>query len=146
MSEPQIFDCHTLSDTERVGNLIAAALPFPACVYLRGDLGAGKTTLCKSIIRGLGYEGSVTSPTYNLIQEYPVAKGMVYHLDLYRLQEPDELEYLALADIFSNESVLLVEWPDKGVGRLPKATHTVIIRTEQRSDNVTRHLSFSSEQ
>jgi len=104
----------TLEQTAEVGKQIANALTFPACVYLNGQMGAGKTTLTKSILYGLGYSGPVTSPTYNLIQEYSVPQGEVYHMDLYRLDDPSELEFLALEDLWSQRSLFLVEWPGKG--------------------------------
>ena len=113
------FIVETLEQTEAAGAKIASAITFPSCVYLHGDMGAGKTTLTKAILQGLGYEKAVTSPTYNLIQEYKVPKGMVYHMDLYRLDDPSELEFLALADLWSETTVFLIEWPQKGEGFLP---------------------------
>lgn len=93
-------------------------LRFPCCVYLKGDLGAGKTSLVKSLVNSLGYVGEVTSPTYNLIQEYQVEQGMIYHMDLYRLEDPSELEFLGLEDLWSDRSLFLIEWPEKGEGFL----------------------------
>ena len=124
------INSRSLLDTRAIAASIAELLVAPACVYLQGGLGAGKTTLCKGIIQELGYSGVVTSPTYNLIQEYKVKRGIVYHMDLYRLQDPDELEYLGLADLYTSDSFWLVEWPDKGSGYLPVATHKVNILDE----------------
>lgn len=121
------FESDCLSDTEKIGESIALELPFPACVYLKGEMGAGKTTLTKSIIRGLGYDGEVTSPTYNLIQEYPVEQGTVYHMDLYRLDDPAEIEYLAIEDLWSKNSVFLIEWAEKGKGYLRVPSHEISI-------------------
>ena len=131
------FTCAGLSDTERAGNQIASALDFPSCVYFGAEMGMGKTTLCKSIIKSLGYSGSVTSPTYNLIQEYPVLNGVVYHMDLYRLTDAAELEFLALEDLWSPESLFLVEWPERGEGFLQPPTHLVSIQKP-----VSKSLSF----
>lgn len=119
------FESQCLEDTAKIGSAIAKGLQFPACVYLHGDLGAGKTTLCKSIIQNLGNSSVVTSPTYNLIQEYPVQQGIVYHMDLYRLEDPEELQYLALPDLWTSESLFLIEWPEKGHPLLPAATHEI---------------------
>ena len=116
-----VFESKGLDQTAKVGASIASMLGFPSCVYLAGDLGAGKTTLTKSIIHSLGYVGEVTSPTYNLIQEYQVEQGMVYHMDLYRLEDPSELEFLGLDDLWSQESLFLIEWPEKGEGFLQAA-------------------------
>jgi tRNA threonylcarbamoyladenosine biosynthesis protein TsaE len=91
----------------------------PGIVYLQGELGTGKTTLTRGLLRGLGYQGKVRSPTYTLVEPYQVAQGTVYHLDLYRLGSPDELEWLGLRDMLGEQALLLVEWPGRGAGVLP---------------------------
>jgi tRNA threonylcarbamoyladenosine biosynthesis protein TsaE len=101
------------------GELLAACLPGRCVVYLEGDLGSGKTTLARGILRGLGHRGPARSPTYTLIEPYELAAARVYHLDLYRLGDPEELEYLGLRDLAGEEAVLLVEWPERGAGVLP---------------------------
>ena len=106
-------------------------------------MGLGKTTLCKSIIHGFGYAGVVTSPTYNLIQEYSVSSGTIYHMDLYRLQDPAELEYLALADLWTDQSLFLVEWPEHGAGFLPAATAQIAIDTVTKQVSHRRQICFS---
>lgn len=128
MSEQSNYFSDSPNQTEQVGALIAAQLVFPSCVYLEADMGAGKTTLCKSIIQALGYSGAVTSPTYNLIQEYPVDAGIIYHMDLYRLNDPAELEYLAITDLWCERSLFLVEWPERGAGYLLPADRAISIR------------------
>jgi tRNA threonylcarbamoyladenosine biosynthesis protein TsaE len=106
---------------EALGRCLAACCPRPFVVVLAGDLGAGKTTLVRGFLRGLGHVGSVKSPTFTLIEPYDVASGPVFHLDLYRLADPEELEYLGLRDLLGERSLLLVEWPDRGAGSLPPA-------------------------
>ncbi len=138
------FNVKTLEDTAVVGKQIATAIDFPACVYLNGEMGAGKTTLTKSILSGLGYEGAVTSPTYNLIQEYTVAQGIVYHMDLYRLDDPTELEFLALEDLWSDASIFLVEWPQKGIGFLPPANYDIDIEKINQGAIKTREVTMRS--
>jgi len=134
------FNCLTLEQTEEAARYIASELSFPSCVYLEGEIGAGKTTLCKSIIKSFGYSGAVTSPTYNLIQEYPVVQGTIYHMDLYRLNDPSELEFLALEDLWSAQSLFLIEWPEKGNGWLREQNHLININKLFRGEQVFREI------
>lgn len=93
----------------------------PLVVYLRGDLGAGKTTFARALIQSLGYTGRVKSPTYGLLETYSAGGMTILHLDLYRIDHPRDLEQLAIRDLFDEKSLLLVEWPDKGGNFLPPA-------------------------
>ncbi len=104
---------------EALGGRLASQLYPPMVVYLEGDLGTGKTTLTRGVLRGLGHSGSVRSPTYTLLEPYDLGFLHFYHLDLYRLGDPEELEYLGLRDLLGLDSVLFVEWPHKGGSGLP---------------------------
>jgi len=106
---------------------LAACLSPPFVLYLEGDLGTGKTTLTRGCLRGLGHEGAVRSPTYTLIEPYVLSTMQLYHLDLYRLGDPEELEYLGLRDLMEADAVWVVEWPDRGVGMLPPADLRILI-------------------
>ena len=107
------------AEMEVLGGRIAARLGGnAACVTLVGELGAGKTTLVRAILRALGYAGVVRSPTYTLMEEYPLSQP-VLHLDLYRLADPEELEYLGLRDALVEQPLIFVEWPERGEGMLP---------------------------
>ena len=103
--------------TERLGACLAEYLPPRAVAYLHGDLGAGKSTLARALLRALGVAGTIRSPTYTLVEQYPLpAGGMALHLDLYRIGDAGELEFLGLdGDI----RLWLVEWPERGQGALP---------------------------
>ena len=102
------------------GGRLAAVLMPGMTVFLRGDLGVGKTTLCRGIVSGMGFEGGVKSPTYTLVEPYEMAGQRLYHFDLYRLGEPTELEYMGCRDYFDEASICLVEWPERGAGVLPE--------------------------
>ena len=93
----------------------------PCVVYLRGDLGAGKTLFTRAYIHALGFEGYVKSPSYGLLETYQAGGQTILHLDLYRIEDPEELEYLAIRDLYGQDCVLMVEWPNRGGNFLPDA-------------------------
>ncbi len=111
--------------TEQFGRTLARELVPPLVIYLRGDLGAGKTTLVRGLLRGLGVTGACKSPTYTLVEPYEVAGMQVFHFDLYRLQSPEELDFVGLRDYVDQEAICLFEWPDRAPGMLPVADLTL---------------------
>ena len=126
----QTYHSQNLNDTKAIGETLFKQLELPVCVYLVGGMGVGKTSLCQAIIQAAGYAEAVTSPTYNLIQEYTVDSCTIYHMDLYRLQDPAEIEYLGLDDLWHSKSLFLIEWPSNGEGFLRNADFTISISQE----------------
>ncbi len=109
----------TQEQQEAVGAVLAFDCPKGSIIYLHGDLGAGKTTLVRGFLRGLGHTGAVKSPTYTLMEPYRIGEASYCHIDLYRLADAGELEYLGLRDLLEDGATLLVEWPERGQGELP---------------------------
>lgn len=103
----------------RLAGQLATVIRPPLTIWFEGDLGAGKTTFIRALVQGLGYQGRVKSPTYGLLEHYELPALNVLHLDLYRIGDPGELDFLGLEDLFTDNTVLLVEWPERGRGVLP---------------------------
>jgi tRNA threonylcarbamoyladenosine biosynthesis protein TsaE len=114
--------------TEALGRALAATRPAQAVVHLQGDLGAGKSTLARALLRALGVEGAIRSPTYTLVERYSIAGGEAWHLDLYRIGDAGELDFLGLDDALA--TLWLVEWPERAGAALPKADLRVDLATQ----------------
>lgn len=111
----------TLPDSEAtddLGRALARSRPQMAVVHLQGDLGAGKSTLARALLRALGVQGAIRSPTYTLVERYPLADGEAWHLDLYRIGDSGELDFLGLDE--DAATLWLVEWPERGGAGLPR--------------------------
>jgi len=129
-----IDEAATLALGARLARVISPGLS----LYLHGDLGSGKTTLARGLLRGLGYQGRVKSPTYNLVELYTVSRLNLYHFDFYRFRDPKEWRDAGFDEYFNGTSVCLVEWPEKVAGLLPVADLDITL--EFAGDG--RHLSL----
>jgi tRNA threonylcarbamoyladenosine biosynthesis protein TsaE len=109
------------------GKDMARLIKSPMIITMRGDLGAGKTTLSRGVLQGLGHRGNVKSPTYTLVEPYELEVGAVYHFDLYRMVDPEELEYMGFADYLLDAALCLIEWPERGEGFIPLADISISI-------------------
>lgn len=142
MKNSQAREFHADSEAAmmELGAQLAGDLAGGQVVTLSGDLGAGKTTLVRGMLRGLGFDGRVKSPSYGLVESYEVAGLAIHHLDLYRLGEPEELDFIGIEELVGPASVLLIEWPERGKGRLPDSSARILIEhhDDQRRILLTR--------
>lgn len=118
----------SVAEMEALGARLARGIDKIHLLYLHGALGTGKTTLVRGILRALGHVGLVKSPTFTLVEPYSFDGLIVYHIDLYRVSDPEELEFLGFRDYLESESVCLVEWAERGVEKLPSPDLDVTIQ------------------
>ena len=115
------LELNSVEETEALGAKLWKILPVNSLVFLNGELGAGKTTLVRGILRAAGYSGAVKSPTFTLVEEYLIGNRKILHFDLYRISDPEELEWIGIRDYMAQESLCFIEWAQLGESFLPKA-------------------------
>ncbi|MBF7687629.1 MULTISPECIES: tRNA (adenosine(37)-N6)-threonylcarbamoyltransferase complex ATPase subunit type 1 TsaE [Acinetobacter] len=137
------LDVLSIQDTQRYADTLASCFT-EGVVYLIGDLGAGKTTFTRYFLESFGHEGAVKSPTYTIVEPYHIDGRNIFHFDLYRLDDPYELELMGIRDYLEEDHALfLFEWPSKGDGEIPMADIT--LRIEKTEDEQARKFTFESD-
>lgn len=137
------FETESDAQTEALGARLAPGVSPRCWIYVRGPLGAGKTTFVRGLLRGLGHEGSVTSPTFTFIEPYAIGDVRVFHFDFYRVADPGELEFLGLRDYFDRTGICIVEWPERAGALLPAPDLDVMIRFTNDRGRVLRLQAHS---
>ncbi len=123
--------------TVAFGKTLAAACQGTGLITLSGDLGTGKTTLSRGIVQSFGHTGAVKSPTYTLVEPYDLDTMRIFHFDLYRLEDPEELEFIGLWDYLNEDALVLIEWPEKAFGVLPPADLALTLALKDRGRTIT---------
>lgn len=133
----------TIAAGTKLANAVKNQLKQGIVVYLNGDLGAGKTTLTRGFVQGMGHKGTVKSPTYTLVEPYELPPWQVYHFDLYRLADPEELEFMGIRDYFNDNCCCFIEWPEKAAGFLSKADLVIDLTYVAEQRHIDLHASSS---
>ena len=133
-----ILTVNNESATLALGKKISEHCPQSAfTIHLEGELGAGKTTLTRGLLHALGHNSHVKSPTYTLVEQYLLNGRTIYHFDLYRLADPEELEYIGLDDYLGNDALCLIEWPAQGGSYLPRPDLIITLQYQKQGRQVT---------
>ena len=132
-------------ELEECGRALAVTLEPGNVVFLEGGIGAGKTTIARGILRGFGYCGIAPSPTYTLMEAYELGSTRIVHMDLYRLERPQDLEAIGIRDYFDGQAIFLIEWPGQMIARLPEPDLRILLSTVPEGRKVqteSQHLGF----
>lgn len=130
--------------TVALGECLARNVNAGCIIYLHGDLGAGKTTLVRGFLQGLGHKGSTKSPTYTLVEPYELPSINCYHFDLYRLADPEELEFMGIREYQGNDVIALFEWPEKGLGYIEPSDIDIYLNYQEINGETGRHCRIET--
>ena len=129
-------DLETKDIGKKISNFITKKNnSYPYLIFLIGELGAGKTTLCKGILRGLGHKGVVKSPTYNIVETYEISGFLIFHFDFYQISYPKELSNIGIQEYLdTNNGVSIIEWPEKMISFLPDPDLEIILNHSENNE------------
>ena len=127
---------------EELGASLIKKIQAPAIIYLRGELGTGKTTLVRGALRAAGHPGLVKSPTFTIVESYHLTHYDIHHFDLYRISDPEELDFIGIREYFGKESIVFFEWPDQGKSMIPPADIEIQLShaDNHRHAEITTHI------
>lgn len=131
--------------TVALGQFLSGKIKAGSIIYLHGDLGAGKTTLVRGFLQGLGHKGSTKSPTYTLVEPYELPNINCYHFDLYRLADPEELEFMGIREYQTDDAIAIFEWPEKGLGYIEPSDIDIYLSYQEINGETGRHCRIVSQ-
>lgn len=128
LQNKSIIDLAMEADTQHLGKVLSAYITTPTTIGFCGEIGAGKTTLIRAMLRALGVSSAIKSPTFSLVESYQIAQMNIHHFDLYRIHDASELEFIGFRDYFAHHALCLIEWPERAMHLLDGMDMKITIR------------------